>query len=119
LESQKKFKVTIQQVVTVVKPLTPVNNSLRARDAEGLMDTPRHHSQKPFKISFFDTIKGTIDFPEGYATPDDSPKLTQVHLSSDVRVKSSSPRFQFPRKYQETDHPQLETATSSAVIEYF
>ena len=85
LESQKKFKVTIQQVV---KPLTPVNNSLRARDAEELMDTPRHHSQKPFKISFYDTIKGTIDFPDGYATPDDSPKLAQVHRSNDARVES-------------------------------
>ena len=70
----------------MVKPLTPVNNSLRARDAEELMDTPRHHSQGPFKISFFDTIKGTIDFRDGYDTPNDRPKLTQVHLSSDARV---------------------------------
>jgi hypothetical protein len=38
LESQKKFKVTVQQVV---KPLTQANNSLRAapQDAEKLMDT--------------------------------------------------------------------------------
>ena len=97
LESQKKFKVTIQHVV---KPLTQVNNSLRARDAEELMDTPRHHSQKTFKISLFDTIKGTIDFPDGYATLVHSPKLTQVHLSSDARVESFLPRFRL------TDHPQ-------------